>query len=420
MNIGPYIGIVVCIILLAFFSASEIAFAAANKLRLKNKSEAGNRRAKIALYITDNFRDGLSTILIGNNLVNITASSISAVIIIDLLGDSGTALSSIVMTIIILIFGETTPKTIAKKTADSFVLFAAYPISFLMIVLKPLIRLVGYIVNLFSKSWVSDEEPTLTEEELVLIIEEVENEGIIDEEASDLLQASLEISDLTLSDIVTPRTDMLAIDFEDDMDSIIETVLNSPYSRLPVYTGSKDKIIGILYTNSLLTRLADGEDIDKEKLYSLLSELVCLYKSMKLPEAFNILNNGESKMAIVTDEYGGTMGIISIEDILEELVGDIWDEYDEIEDYFLITGENQFEVSGDLSIRDFADYLDIDKDRFDSRASSIGGWIIEMNNGMPELNETLHFTGFDIKILERDLHRIEKVLLTVHEEDEPQ
>lgn len=416
MNLAPYLGIVVCIILSAFFSGSEIAYASVNQLRLKNKSESGNEKAKAALHISNNFNDALSSILIGNNLVNIAASSIATVIIIDLFGEKGTILSTVLMTTIILIFGEITPKTIARKISDQFVLFAAYPIRAIMFILKPVIKLVGYIVDFFSKLWAKDEEePVLTEEELVTIIENVEDEGIIDEEASDLLQATLEISDISVSDILTPRIDMVTIDFDDDMDTIIDIVFDSPYSRIPVYVETEDNIIGILYVNHLLKAMAEKGNIDKDELGSMLNEVVFVHKTMKLPEVFSILNNGKSQMAIVSDEYGGTMGCITVEDILEELVGDIWDETDEIKNDFIQTGLNAYEVQGDLSIRDFADYLDMDEEEFNSEFTTIGGWIVHMHNGLPEVDETMEYNNLKLKVLELGFQTISKISVEVIE-----
>ncbi|NLN54209.1 MAG: HlyC/CorC family transporter [Firmicutes bacterium] len=416
MSTESFLGILVCIILSAFFSASEIAFASANKLRLKSKSEAGNKHAKLALEIADNFNEALSAILIGNNLVNIAASAIAAVIIIDLFGEKGTIISTFLMTIIILIFGEITPKTIAKKISDQYVLFSAYPLKVLMFLLQPVMKVVLYIVKIFDQLWEkSEEEPHFTEEEIVMIIESVEDEGIIDEEASDLLQSALEISDIHVSDILTPRTDLVTIDITDDMETIIDTVLDSPYSRIPVYEDSIDNIIGILYVNHFLRVLAEKKQVDKEELRAVLSEPVFVHKTMILPEAFSLLNNGKSQMAIVTDEYGGTMGCITIEEILEELVGEIWDEFDEIENDFIEVGENLYEVNGDVSIRDFADYLDIDEEALDSEYSTISGWLIEMFNGLPNVNDTLEYNNLIFKVLELGNLRIEKILVEVVE-----
>ena len=413
MNIGPYIGIVICIIFSAFFSATEIAFASASRIRLKSKSEAGNKNARLALYISDNFNEALSTILIGNNLVNITASSIAAVIIIDIFGDKGTILSTMVMTVIILIFGEITPKVMAKRLANGYVLYSAYPLRLLMFILKPAVIVVCYVVDLFSKLWEKDEEPSLTEEELVTIIEGVEDEGIIDEDTSDLLQSSLEISSINVSEVITPRTDLLTIDFEDDIDTIIELALDSPYSRIPIYEDSIDNIIGILYVNHLLIRLTENENIDKEEFKWILNDPVYIHQTMKLPEVFDLLNDGKSQMAIVNDEYGGTMGAITIEDILEELVCEIWDEYDEVQDEFIVVAEDKYVVSGDLSIRDFADYLDMEEEYFESEYSTIGGWTIDIFNDLPKENDTMKHNNFIIKILELGSQRISRMQVEV-------
>ncbi|NLB41089.1 MAG: HlyC/CorC family transporter, partial [Clostridiales bacterium] len=349
-----------------------------------------------------------------NNLVNIAASSIATVIIIDLFGEKGTVVSTILMTIIILIFGEITPKTIAKKISNKYVLFAAYPLRVLMLILKPIIKIVLYVVDLFSKMWKKDEEELgLTEEEIAIIIESVEDEGIIDEDASNLLQSALEISDILVSEILTPRKYLVTIDIDDDMDSIIDVVIDSPYSRIPVYEGTIDNIIGILYVNHLLKLLVEKDIVEKEEFRAMLSVPVFVHQTMKLPEAFDLLNNGESQMIIVTDEFGGTMGCATMEGILEELVGEIWDEYDEVKNDFVEVGENRFEVSGDLSIRDFADYLDIDEEYFDSDYTTVNGWAIELFNGFPNVHDTVKCNNFVLKVLELGTLRISRILVEV-------
>ena len=412
MDISPYIGIVICLAFSAFFSGSEIAYASANKVRLKIAAETGNKRAKIAHYISEHFDDALTTILIGNNLVNIAASSISTVIAISLMGESGTIVATIVMTIIILTLGEITPKIIAKQQCDKFVLLVSYPLRFLMYVLKPIIVVVVGFVNLISKLWKSDNinEPSVTEEELVSIIESVEEEGVIDRERSDLLQSALEFSDITVEEILTPRTDMVAIDINDSMDAIIETALESPYSRIPVYEDSIDNIIGILHLGRFLRKLADNKEID---IRSILIDARFVHKTMKLPDLFDELKNRRLQMAIVTDEYGGTMGCITMEDILEELVGDIWDEADEIVNEFRITGENTYEVSGDLSLRDFFDYVDIDDRDFESDYSTVGGWAIEMIDDLPSIGDTFKYKNLTIRVIALDGLRVTKLSVFV-------
>ena len=412
MDISPYIGIVICLAFSAFFSGSEIAYASANKVRLKIAAETGNKRAKIAHYISEHFDDALTTILIGNNLVNIAASSISTVIAISLMGESGTIVATIVMTIIILTFGEITPKIIAKQQCDKFVLLVSYPLRLLMYILKPIIVVVVGLVNLVSKLWKKDSinEPSVTEEELVSIIESVEEEGVIDRERSDLLQSALEFSDITVGEILTPRTDMVAIDINDSMDAIIETALESPYSRIPVYEDSIDNIIGILHLGRFLRKLADNKEID---IRSILIDARFVHKTMKLPDLFDELKNRRLQMAIVTDEYGGTMGCITMEDILEELVGDIWDEADEIVNEFRITGENTYEVSGDLSLRDFFDYVDIDDRDFESDYSTVGGWAIEMIDDLPSIGDTFKYKNLTIRVIALDGLRVTKLSVFV-------
>lgn len=417
MDILPYIGIVICLAFSAFFSGSEIAYASANKVRLKKAAEVGNKRAKTAYYISEHFDDALTTILIGNNLVNIAASSISTVIAISLMGESGTIVATIVMTIIILTFGEIAPKIIAKQQCDKFVLLVSFPLRFLIYILKPVIVVVVGFVNLASKLWKKDNnsEPSVTEEELVSIIESVEEEGVIDSERSDLLQSALEFSDISVEEILTPRTDMIAIDINESIDSIIETVLESPYSRLPVYEDSIDNIIGILHMGRFLRKLVDNKEID---IRSILIDACFVHKTMKLPDLFDELRNRRLQMAIVTDEYGGTMGCITMEDILEELVGDIWDETDEIVNDFKIIDENTYEVNGDLSLRDFFDYVDIDDRDFESDYSTIGGWAMEMIDDIPSIGDTFKYKNLTIKVIELDGMRVTKLAVFVEKEKE--
>jgi putative hemolysin len=417
MDIWPYIAIVLLMMLSAFFSGSEIAFASVNKMRVKNLAQSGNTYAKHALYIGEHFDDALSTILIGNNLVNIAASSISALIAISLMGESGAAVSTLIMTVLILIFGEITPKIVAKQQCDKFVLLVSYPLRFLMYILKPVITVVIFIVNLASKLWEKEEqrEPSVTEEELFTIIESVEDDGIIDRDRSKLLQSALEFSDISVQEILTSRMDMIAIDIDDDMDEIIDTALNSAYSRIPVYEGSIDNIIGVLHVGRFLKRLVDSDQID---IRSILVDTCFIHKTMKLPAVFNELKRRRLQMAIVTDEYGGTMGCITMEDVLEQLVGDIWDETDEIINEFVSIGENRYEVSGDLSIRDFFEYVDVDDRDFESEYSTVGGWAIEMLNGLPDIGDMFEYKNLTVKVTEIDGMRVTRLSVYAAPEEE--
>lgn len=412
MDSWPYIGIILLIALSAFFSGSEIAFASVNKVRLKKAAQAGNPSAKIALYICEHFEDALSTILIGNNLVNIAASSISTVIAIELMGESGIVAATLIMTVLILIFGEITPKIIAKQQCDQMVLLVSYPLRFLMIIMGPVIAIIVWIVNLASKLWVEEgqKEPSVTEEELVSIIESVEDDGIIDKGRSELLQSALDFSDISVQEILTPRMDMVAIDIDDDMDEIIEIALSSPYSRIPVYEGNVDNIIGVLYLGHFLKKLIDTKQVN---IRSILISACFVHKTMKLPAVFAEMKRRQLQMAIVTDEYGGTMGCITMEDVLEQLVGDIWDETDEIINEFVSVGENAYEVSGDLNIRDFLEYMEIDDRDFESNYRTVGGWSMEMIKGLPNIGDMFEYKNLAIRVIALEGLRVTKLSVNV-------
>ena len=322
-----YVFIIILMVLFsAYFSASEISFNASNKLRLKKAAEeGGSRSAALAYKISEDFTTALSAILIGNNLANIAASTAATVIAMNLLlslktmNSDGMAslVSTVVMTLIILIFGEIVPKIIARNNADAAVRLFAWPTRILTWILYPLVWLVMRLIHLLSGLWGKDDEdaPTVTEEELSSIIETVEEEGVIDEEKSELLQSAIDFRDTTVEEIMTPRIDMLAFDIADSPEEIETLVDESRYSRLPVYEDSIDNIIGILYLNHYYKKVTDGgEPFD---LRSILMKPSFIHKTMKLPAALSLLRERKTHLAIVVDEFGGTLGLVTMEDILE-------------------------------------------------------------------------------------------------------
>lgn len=417
-----YIIILLSTALSAFFSGAEIAFTSANKMRLGKRAEAGDKISALALKIVDSYSKMLSTILIGNNLVNILASSAATLLFIKWIADkdAAAAISTAVMTVVILIFGEIGPKIICAKNAEGFSRFAAVPVKILMIIFWPVIIIVMGIVNLLSLMWKKSnggaETPTVTEDELVTIIETVQEEGVIDEDQSEMMQSAIEFADMTLSEIITHRRDMLAIDINDDFETIKETALNSTYSRIPVYDDGIDDIIGVLYLNHFLKALsATKGEVD---IRSLLIGTVFFHKAVKLPEALNEMRRRKVHLAIVTDEYGGTLGIVTMEDILEQIVGDIWDESDVIEHDIVKTGENTYEISGDMGIWEFFDELDINDRNIDTEYSSVGGWAIEMLSGMPHEGDSFDFRNLYIVITKMNDMRVVKLSVTVKPDDE--
>ncbi len=412
-GITPYLLIVFCLVCSAFFSGSEIAYTSVNKNRLKKQADEGSKKAKKAVYIADNFDKALSTILIGNNLVNIASASISTIIAIDLVGEElGTTAATVVMTILLLIFGEISPKIVAKEINEKFSLAVAGLLKLLMTVLSPVVWVTVSIVNLISKIWSGriEEESGMTEDELLTIIETVEDEGVIDENQSELLQSALEFSDIEVSEIIVPRVDMLAVGIDDDKEEVLKTLIDARFSRVPVYKKNIDNIIGVLPVNNLFKQLTNGEEMSIEPL---LVDVCFVHKAMKLPAVLDELKRRQTHLAIVTDEYGGTMGLVTMEDILEQLVGDIWDESDEITLEIIPTGENTYEVSGDMNVYDLLDYIEVDDKDFESEYSTVGGWAIEMLGGIPAEGASFAYKNFEVTIREMADMRVVTVAVVV-------
>ncbi len=400
--------ILACIFLSSFFSSSEMAYSSCNRLRLENSAEEGSKRAKISLKIIDHYDDALSTILIGNNLVNIACSSLGSVLLVLILGnDRYTWLSTLILTLLIIIFGETIPKITAKKNANRLSERYAYVIRFLMLLLKPFVLLVVGLVRLLT-FWIREESQEDEEavEELQSLIETAEDEDVLDEERSELIQAAIDFSDISAYEVMTARVDVEAIDIDDDWEEILDLVENSSYSRLPVYEGSIDHIIGILYLNHFLKALSDG----KQEIRPLLMEPCFLYKTMKLPAVLTQLRRAKQHLAVVCDEYGGTLGVLSMEDVIEQIVGDIWDETDPVEEEAVQRSGDEWELDGDMPITEFLELLQVPDEDFEAESDTLGGWCIESFGGrFPEPGESFRFVDYRIAILSMDERRVGRV-----------
>ena len=426
---SSYLIIALMVVLSAYFSASEISFNSANKLRLKKAAEGGDKLAGLAWRISEDFTSALSAILIGNNLVNIAASTTATVVAMRLLlrwrGTTSDTLASllatVVMTLIILIFGEILPKIFGKNYADKTVRVFAIPTRVLTFLLYPVVWLVMLLVRLLSRVWGKDSEdaPTVTEEELSSIIDIIEEEGVIDEEKSELLQSTLEFRDTNIEELMTPRIDMLSFDIHADRQKINALLEDSRYSRIPVYEDSIDNIIGVLYLNRYYRALIDQPDPEKLDLRGMLMKPCFLHKTMKLPAALSVLRERKTHLAIVVDEFGGTHGIVTMEDILEELVGDIWDESDEVVSELTQTGEHTFEVSGDMNIDDFFSEIGFEPKDFECEYTTVGGWAIERLDADPHVGDS--FTESDEKtelcavVSEMDDMRVTKLTVLCNE-----
>ncbi len=405
------LGIAVCLALSAFFSASEMAYSSCNTLRLENLRDGGDKRAGNALKITERFDDALSTILIGNNLVNIAASSLASVLVVLLLNsDRYTWLATLILTLLVIVFGETIPKIAAKKNANRLALRNACVIRGLTIVLFPLIWLVVLLVRLITAGIrpEEDEDPDEAVEELQSIIETAEDEEVLDEDQSELVQAAIDFADIAASEVMTARVDVQAIDIDDDWEDILAQIEDAPYSRLPVYEDSIDNIIGVLYLNHFLKALTDGGRVD---IRELLMPPCYVYKTMKLPAVLGQLRKARQHLAIVADEYGGMLGVLTMEDVLEQIVGDIWDETDTVEDEVVQRPSGAYELDGDMVIDDFRELLEIPEEDFEADSETVGGWTVEKYGAFPEPGTVFETEGLRVTVLEMDGRRVEKILV---------
>lgn len=403
-------GLVLCVILSAFFSGSEMALSSCNTLRLERLRDEGSKRAGIALKITESFDNALSAILIGNNLVNIAASSLGSVLVIALTGsDRKVWIATAAITLTIIIFGETIPKIVAKENATRQAEGVAVPVRILTILLFPLVWLVVKLITFITLPLKSeaDAEDDEAVEELQSIIETAEDEQVLDEDQSELVQAAIEFDQISASEVMTARVDVEAIDIDDDWDKILETVENAPYSRLPVYENGIDNVIGVLYLNHFLKALTEGGRAD---IRELLMPPCYVYKTMKLPAVLNTLKRARQHLAIVADEYGGMLGVVSLEDVLEQIVGDIWDDTDTVEQEVVLRAEGEYELDGDMLLSDMLELLGLDEDALEAESDTVGGWVVESFGAFPNVGNAFSCEGWDFTVMEMDGRRVEKVL----------
>lgn len=413
----PYIGIVICICFSAFFSGSEIAFASVNQLRLKSACGCGSKPAGLAQCICQAYDKALCTILIGNNLVNIASSSIATVIALNLVGDAGAVYATGIMTVLILIFGEIIPKILAKDHCDSFVLKAAPPLRFLMIVTKPLVDAITWAIDKISLLWGGDPEPEpITPDELLTIIETVEDEGVIDEDRSELLQSAVSFGETTIEDILTPRVDLQSIDLSDSRADILKAMDESAFSRMPVYDEDVDSIIGILYLNHAYRVLVEKPDTP---IRELVTPAFFLHRSTRLPVAMKALRDRHLQMAVVLDDFGGTCGVVTLEDILEEIVGDIWDESDPIENEFQQLDDTHFRISGSMAFDDLLWELDLDQFEDEVDAATVGGWVTEHLERFPDVGDRFTWQNLNVTVEALDDLRVTQVFVEVLPLEEP-
>lgn len=383
MESGGSIGTILVMILLigmsAFFSSTETAFTSFNHARVKALARGGNKRARLAIELSDKYDKLLSSILIGNNIVNILASSLATVVFVAWLGGAGVSVSTVVMTVLVLIFGEISPKTLAKDHADQLVLAFAPYINFIMLLLTPLNWIFAQWRKLLALVFPAPKDEGMAEEELLTLVAEAEQEGEIDEHESDLIRSAIEFNDQTAEDILTHRVDIVALDVEMTMDEAEQVFHENTFSRLPVYEESIDSIVGVIHEKDFFNnRTATSlREIMKPPLF--------VTPTSRISDLLHTLQKAKSHMAIVSDEYGGTMGIVTMEDIIEELVGEIYDEHDQVVESFKKLPDGSYLIDCTASLRDMQELFAIQGD-FD--AATVGGWVLDQMGRIPAVGDT--------------------------------
>lgn len=408
--------IIVLLMISAVCSATETAFSSANRIRLKNMAASGSKRAAKALAMAEDFDKPLTAILIANNVVNIASSALATVFFTERFGSGSVGIATLVMTVLVLIFGEILPKSLAKENSERFSVFMAPLLSAFIIVITPLIWIFTGIKKLVVKlvGHRDEEKPSVTEEELKYIIEEIEDEGVLEEQESDLVRSALEFDEITISKVLVPRINIIGIERGSSFESIRDVFIQTKFSRLPVYEGTLDSIVGVIHQSDFFELyLSGGSDIG-----GIMKQPVLFPEGKKISEALRELQKAKMHMGVVVDEYGGTEGICTLEDIIEELVGEIYDESDDEDTSFVKLGENRFRVSASLSVGDFLDRAGLPEDTVETDMTSVGGWVMELLGRIPEQNEFVRSGMFDMTVQMEDEQKIGSLIIKVRKQEE--
>lgn len=398
--------IIVCIVMSAYFSATETAFSSLNKIRIKNMAEKGNKKAALVMKLSESYDSLLSTILIGNNIVNILSASLATVLFVKILGDeAGTSVSTAVTTVIVLIFGEVSPKSIAKESPEKFAMFSAPLLRVLVFLLTPFNFLFKQWKKFLSLIIKSEEDGGITEEELLSIVEEAEEDGGINEQESMIIQNAIDFTEQEAIDVLTPRIDITGVSTTATKEEIAKIFTETAYSRLPMYEETLDHIIGIIYHKDFYNYVYNT---DKD-ISEIVKPVIFIPKSKKIGVLLKELQQKKSHIAVVLDEYGGTVGIITLEDILEELVGEIWDEHDEVSQDIEVKSEKECLVSGNANLEKVFEVLNLESDEEHIKALTVNGWLMDILGRVPKENDSITYKDFTITVLEMDENRVEKV-----------
>ena len=403
-----WVALVVLVVFSAFFSASETAFSSLNQIRLKSRAEDGDTSAARVLAMAEKYDKLLSTILIGNNIVNIAAASIGTIIFTKMLGaERGATVSTMVLTVVVLIFGEVTPKSLAKEMPETVATAVAPALSLLMLVFTPLTWLFSQWKRLLNHFVHSSESDTITEGELMTMVSEAENDGELTDRESELIRSAIEFDDVEVEEILTPRVDVVAVEDDISLEELAQTFAESGYSRLPVYHDTVDNIIGVVHEKDFyiarLKKSVTMEDLIAPTLYTT--------GSTQISQLLRTLREQHHHMAVVVDEYGGTEGIITLEDILEELVGEIWDEHDEATEDFRQQSDGSWLVSGSASVDDLYETLDLPEDE-DIDSNTVNGLVQEKTHHLPKVGDHFQLNDYEGVVTRTARRRVTEVRFT--------
>ena len=396
-----------CLVLSAYFSATETAFSSANSTRLKTLAEKGSKKAKLACELLEHYDKLLSTILIGNNIVNILMASIGTVLFVRHYGDAGATISTIVVTVVVLVFGEISPKSVAKDCAERFAMFSAPILRVFLFVLTPLNFLFSLWKKLLAKIFHLNGESKMSQEELLMLVDEVQQDGSIDKNEGELLKNAIDFSEQQAQDILIHRVDLAALPITASKEEVAALFTETKYSRLLIYQDSIDHILGTVHQKDFYV----GCGITEKPLEEIIVPPLFVLENEPISRLLKTLQKAKTHVAVVVDEYGGTCGIVTMEDILEELVGEIWDEHDEIEVFIRKTGANTFLVDAGMDFDEFAAYFQL---KADSEMTSVSGWVMEQFGRVPESGERITAGPLDVLVTKVDNHRIEEIQITQH------
>ena len=412
-SISMIVAIALLVMMSAYFSATETAFSCMNKIRMKNRADAGEHKAILALSLSEDFDRLISTILIGNNIVNITATTIGTVLFTKLFQEYGPTISTVVLTLVVLIFGEISPKSIAKENAEAFAMFSAPLLRVLLVILRPLNFLFTQWKRLLNLVFRPSGDPGITEEELITMVSEAENEGGLDQHESQLIRSAIEFGDLEAGDILTPRVDIVAVEDSATMDEIAAIFAESGYSRLPVYHKDVDDIVGVIHEKDFHAARYRGQ----EGISGCVTPVHYTTANAELGGLLRILQKKKTHMAIVVDEYGGTEGLVTLEDILEQLVGEIWDEHDEVIESFRKQEDGTYLIAAGADLTDLYDLFALNGE---CDASTVSGWVIQELGRLPQVGDHFRAQGLDVTVTRVDHRRVLEIRVRVLQEEELQ